>query len=272
MNIHRHAYHALMRCDPAEKVAEVNALSNRLNQSGLALTPGEIAVRLPIPGRPDKPELVSPAQVPRRKIGSQAGRLIQFHAFAHIEFNAINLALDAVYRFSGMPDEYYFDWIKVAVEEARHFALLREYLNAHNVDYGDFVAHNNLWDMAVATDHDVMVRMALVPRVLEARGLDVTPKIIQKLKNLNDQRAVDILEIIYRDEIGHVAIGNRWFNYLCNQRSLDSRVVFEQLLKEYTRGYLSGPFNREARLAAGFTHEDMDAIVALEKTFLTAKK
>lgn len=179
------------------------------------------------------------------------------HALAHIEFNAINLALDAVYRFRDMPIDYYTDWLKVAAEEALHFSLLNKYLVDQNVSYGDYDAHNGLWEMAVKTDHDVLVRMALVPRVLEARGLDVTPGMINKLERIGDTKLVDILQVIYRDEIGHVKIGSCWFNYLCEQRSLLPDETFSDLLDEYMEGACFGPFDDAVRLQAGFSKREL---------------
>jgi uncharacterized ferritin-like protein (DUF455 family) len=209
------------------------------------------------PGRPAKPELIPPLKVPRRKMTTLAGRAAMIHALAHIEFNAINLALDAVYRFRGMPEDFYGDWLKVAAEEALHFSLLREHLNSLGYDYGDFPAHNGLWEMAVKTAHDPLVRMALVPRVLEARGLDATPAIVEKLKSVNDTRAVEILGIVERDEIGHVAIGSRWYLYLCEQRGLEPLATFKRLLKDFDAPPLKPPFNIEGRRAGGFSQEEL---------------
>ena len=204
------------------------------------------------PGLPSNVELVAPRQLKRRGMQAQSGRNILMHAIAHIEFNAINLALDAAYRFRDQPLKYYQDWISVAADEARHFNLIKDYLNTHDCDYGDFPAHNGLWDMAVQTADDVIARMALVPRVLEARGLDVTPTMIEKLQNVGDQAAVDILRVIYQDEIGHVKIGSHWFNYHCEQQQLDSRQTFKKMVDKHLHGQLKGPFNLAARLQAGF--------------------
>ena len=209
------------------------------------------------PGRPDKPELIPPLKVPRRKMTTTKGRAALIHAITHIEFNAINLALDAAYRFRNLPDDYYGDWLKVAAEEALHFGLLREHLQSFGYDYGDFPAHNGLWEMAMQTAHDPLVRMALVPRVLEARGLDATPAIVEKFKSANDLRAVEILAIIERDEIGHVAIGSRWYLYLCQQRGLEPMQTFRELLKEYDAPPLKPPFNIEGRRAGGFSEEEL---------------
>lgn len=213
-------YDCLMAKQPAEKVSCTHEIHDQWSRHELVLNVAAPAVRVDIPGRPEKPELVHPREVPKRGFNSESARIRLVHAIAHIEFNAINLALDAVYRFRDMPQQYYTDWLRVADEEALHFTLLNDYLVSKGASYGDYTAHNGLWEMAVKSDHDVMVRMALVPRVLEARGLDVTPGMIKKLKAAGDTALVDILEVIYRDEIGHVQIGSHWFNELCKQRSV----------------------------------------------------
>ena len=182
---------------------------------------------------------------------------MMMHAIAHIEFNAINLALDAVQRFKGMPDQFYTDWLKVADEETYHFELIRSHLRHLGGDYGDHDAHDGLWEMCTKTAHDVMIRMALVPRVLEARGLDVTPGIQKKLAQAGDDNAVSILDIILRDEIGHVEIGNRWFRYSCNERGLKPEPTFHKLLNEYYPKGLMGPFNLGARRQAGFSEYEL---------------
>jgi uncharacterized ferritin-like protein (DUF455 family) len=182
---------------------------------------------------------------------------------AHIEFNAINLALDAAHRFVGMPPAYYADWLRVADEEATHFDLLNSHLATLGHVYGDFSAHNGLWDMALKTAHDPLVRMALVPRVLEARGLDATPLIVDKLKAVNDMHMVEILGIIERDEIGHVAIGSHWYGWLCGTRGLEPEATFRQLLADYDAPPLKPPFNLAARRAAGFSEPELDWLKTL---------
>lgn len=215
------------------------------------------------PGRPVKPALVHPKQVKQRQLSTLAGRQALLHAVAHIEFNAINLALDAVYRFREMPDAYYGDWLQVAAEEAYHFRLLRGRMTDLGVNYGDLPAHNGLWEQACKTDSDVMVRMALVPRVLEARGLDVTPGMMARLREVGDGQTVSVLEIILRDEIGHVRIGSRWFHHCCWQRGLEPDATFRRLVTEALQAPLRGPFFTEARLQAGFSHEELEALVAM---------
>jgi uncharacterized ferritin-like protein (DUF455 family) len=250
---------ACLRADqPADKVACVHALQADWLAGRISLAVE--AERTPIdqPGHPDKPLLIPPQQVPRRRADTLAGRAALVHALTHIEFNAINLALDAAHRFAGMPAGYYADWLRVADEEAQHFDLLSAHLATLGHGYGDFPAHNGLWDMALKTAHDPLVRMALVPRVLEARGLDATPLIVSKLKAAKDMRMVEILAVIERDEIGHVAIGSRWFGWLCAARGLEPDATFRHLLVEYDAPPLKPPFNLEARRAAGFSEPELE--------------
>ncbi|EEF27595.1 conserved hypothetical protein, partial [Ricinus communis] len=185
------------------------------------------------------------------------GRAALLHAIAHIEFNAINLALDAVWRFPGLPRDFYFDWLQVAAEEALHFSLLEAHLRTHGKQYGDFDAHDGLWSMARRTEGDVLARMALVPRTLEARGLDATPPLQAKFAKAGDQRAVEILAIILRDEVGHVRIGNRWYRHLCQERGLDPIALYPQLVERFEAPRLRPPFNLDARSAAGFSPEEI---------------
>ena len=212
------------------------------------------------PGRPAEPELVHPSKVRQRKLTSETGRAAFLHALAHIEFNAINLGWDAVYRFRDLPEAYYDDWSRVAAEEAGHFALLRDRLRDLGHEYGDFPAHDGLWHMARCTSQDSLVRMALVPRVLEARGLDVTPDMIRRLREIGDMATVEVLEIILRDEIGHVEIGTRWYRYLCGQRGLDPLETFRDLLNEYAPGRIRQPLNTGARQRAGFDHDELELL------------
>nr|WP_240433414.1 ferritin-like domain-containing protein [Solimonas sp. K1W22B-7] len=214
-----------------------------------------------VPGRPEQPALIRPRDVPHRGLGSVAGRVALLHAVAHIEFNAINLALDACWRFRDMPADYYRDWLSVAQDEARHFMLLSQRLAQLGAAYGDLPAHNGLWEAAEKTAADPLLRMALVPRVLEARGLDVTPGMILRLTEVGDAETVSILHVILDEEVRHVAIGTQWFEYLCAQRGLDPRPTFARLLAEH-RVRVAPPLNREARARAGFAEDEMDALLA----------
>ncbi len=256
-------YDCLMNDDVDGKIHQLDLLSQSFSQDRYAMTPIE-TVRIPDPGRPSLPKLVPPKDLPKRKLGSKEGLAALMHAITHIEFNAINLALDALYRFQQMPILYYVDWLRVATEEAYHFQMVREHLAELGYAYGDFPAHNGLWQSTYETDHDVLVRMALVPRTLEARGLDVTPDMIQKLRAVGDKRGVEILKVLLHDEIGHVEVGTRWFRYLCEQRGENPFVLFQQLLNDYFHGQLRGPFNYEARRKAGFSEAELDWLKQME--------
>jgi len=251
---------------PGEKQARTRAAADAFSAGALGM-PGNAPPPEPIrmPGRPPRPRLVHPRELPRRGLGSAEGRAAFVHAIAHIEFNAIDLAWDAVYRFRGMPHAYYADWVAVAGDEARHFAMLRERLHALGHDYGDFDAHNGLWEMAEKTAHDGLARMALVPRVLEARGLDVTPGMIAKLRALGDDGTAAILEAILREEVAHVAAGSRWFRWHCERAGVQPAPTFRALLREHARAEMHGPLNREARLAAGFDADELDSLERLDR-------
>ena len=248
--------------DPLEKVALTQHYAARYRAGTLKL-PAEAPEPEPIraPGRPPQLVLVHPRDLPRRGLGSVDGRAAFIHAIAHIELNAIDLAWDAVYRFRGLPGSFYADWVSCADDESRHFVLLRDRLLAHGHDYADFPAHNGLWEMCEKTAHDGLARMALVPRVLEARGLDVTPAMISKLRSLGDATTADVLEVILREEVAHVAAGTRWYHWYCARAGVEPRSRFKELLGEYAGGYLRGPFNLEARLLAGFDEEELDYLV-----------
>ncbi|UGB39114.1 ferritin-like domain-containing protein [Frateuria soli] len=263
-DLHAAAKACLAAADPAEKLRLTHAAwqalqAGELHPDPTAAAPGSIGV----PGHPPLPRLVPQRQVPHRGLGTPEGRAALVHAIAHIEFNAINLAWDAVYRFRGFPDDYYRDWASCANDEARHFAMLDRRLAELGHAYGDFDAHNGLWEMAEKTAHSDLARMALVPRVLEARGLDVTPGMIERLRGVGDERTIAILEVILGEEVAHVAAGTRWFRWCCERDGLEPRATFVQLLHDHMGGNLRGPFNRDARLAAGFDSEEMDQLAAL---------
>ncbi len=250
-------YQAIMEIDPFKKGVLTDQIFHDWRHALLQKVNDSCVEKIDVPGRPQFPRLINPRQVPHRSLASIQGKKILLHSFAHIEFNAINLALDAVYRFREMPDDYISDWLLVASEEVKHFNLINDYLIELGSYYGEFDAHNGLWDMACKTRHDVMHRMALVPRVMEARGLDVTPGLMNKFAHSGDQKAVDILQVIYQEEIGHVAIGNRWFLFCCEQRKLHAQKTFQQLINDYIGGKLHGPFNHPARIAAGFEEDEL---------------
>lgn len=215
-----------------------------------------------MPGRPAQPVLVTPGELKNRTVHTTGGRASLLHALAHIEFNAINLALDIVWRFPGMPLAFYRDWLKVAREEAKHFGLLCDRLRELGHAYGDFPAHNGLWEMAYKTRDDLLARLALVPRTLEARGLDVSPAIRDKLSSVGDNASAQILSIILHDEIGHVAIGNHWFGRLCKRKQIDTLTAYDDLATQYKAPRLRGPFNMEARRQAGFSEDELARLSA----------
>jgi uncharacterized ferritin-like protein (DUF455 family) len=241
----------LEAADPACKVALSRALAVRWRAGHMAIGRALPPLR---PARPDCPVLRPPRDMPRRRnFGAPAGRVALLHALAHIELNAIDLAWDLVARFSdsGLPRSFFDDWLGVAAEEAEHFALLARRLAALGSFYGALPAHDGLWEAAAATVHDLIARLAVVPLVLEARGLDVTPQMIRRLERAGDPESAAVLDRIYRDEIGHVAIGLRWFDRLCGERGLDPEAAFHDRVRCYFKGALKPPFNREARERAG---------------------
>ena len=237
MELRQRALQVLCLADPEQKAAAALTLYAQAATLSIAQdTPPLPDGAQDLPGRPARPELLRHTAVARRSPATPEGRAVLIHAIAHIEFNAINLALDAVWRFGGMPRQYYLDWMLVAAEEAKHFRLLREHLRSQGRDYGDFPAHQGLWTMCEKTGHDILARMALVPRTLEARGLDATPQIQAKLRQVGTPdalAAVEILDVILRDEVGHVAIGNHWYRWLCERAGLDPEAHYGVLVRQY---------------------------------------
>lgn len=210
------------------------------------------------PARPEKPRLAPPGEVPRRRLGSESGRAALLHAIAHIEFNAIDLAFDMAARFSGEiaklgldANVFAQDWVQVGDDEARHFSLVTTRMRQFGLAYGDLPAHNGLWEAADATAENLSARLAVAPLILEARGLDVTPDMIDRLRSAGDEESADILNVIYEDEIGHVACGQRWFHEVCDALNRDPAVEFNALRTKYFKGVLKPPFNHEARAKAG---------------------
>jgi uncharacterized ferritin-like protein (DUF455 family) len=261
MELRCEALKVLCMGEPGPKALATRALAQAARGGVTTLdTEARLVADAPVPGRPPRPLLVAPELVPRRTPFTPEGRAALLHAVCHIEFNAINLALDAVWRFPAMPEPFYLDWLQVAGEEALHFTLLREHLRTLGHDYGDFDAHDGLWAMAEKTRDDITARMALVPRTLEARGLDATPPMQAKLRKAGDLRAVEILDVILRDEIGHVAIGNRWYRWLCERDGLDPVTGYAELARRHGAPRLKGPFNLDARRAAGFEPAEIDRL------------
>jgi len=249
------AHDALVASDLDEKINRTKSLAQAWQSRQLSLHHTRRVNAPDRPGRPEKPQLLPPSQVPRRPLTSAKGRLALVHAIAHIELNAIDLALDIIVRFAHekMPRSFFDGWVKVAREEAKHFTLLRKRLDDLGSFYGALPAHDGLWEAAGETGHDIHARLAVVPLVLEARGLDVTPPMVEKLRAAGDHETADIFNIIYEDEKGHVAVGATWFRFLCNRNGLDPALTFNKLVSKHFRGHLKGPFNDRARCATGLT-------------------
>ncbi len=265
-SLRRQALDALQCHDPQKKVALAGDLYAQ--SASLLIANDDLSEELQtltkLPGQPDKPALMQHLHVPQRSIFTPRGLAGLVHSVCHIEFNAINLALDAAWRFPNMPPRYYADWLKVAFEEAHHFSLLRAQLQSMGHDYGDFPAHTGLWDMVERTQFDIAARMALVPRTLEARGLDATPPMQDKLRKVgtpNALKIISILDIILRDEVGHVAIGNHWYRWLCKRDGIDPAAHFQKLCLQHSAPRIRAPINQEARRRAGFTHDEISDLL-----------
>ena len=258
---------ALQLTEVSQKTAAVAALWADFRAGTLDLEPnGAILSAREVGGWPEKPILVPPREVPMRDPSTPDGHIALVHAIAHIEFSAINLALDAAYRFRDFPETerqaYLSDWIRIADEERDHFSRLALRLQALDAQYGDLPAHAGLWDAAIETEDDFLDRMTLVPRVLEARGLDVTPGIRKKFEKIGDAAMLDALDVIYREEVGHVAAGTQWFQWGCAQHGLDAEYEFEVRAARLAQGRLRGPFNQEARKSAGFSVRELAFVQA----------
>jgi len=257
-NLRQDCLQLLLLQEPQKKaqgVAQIDSTGPMDAQVQIEQVPG-------IPGRPARPQLVPHTAIKSGTLKTVRGHAALLHSIVHIEHNAIDLALDICWRFAGLPEAFYRDWVKVAKEEAYHFTLLREHLLTLGYDYGDFPAHTGLWDMAERTQDDILARLALVPRTLEARGLDASPAVKAKLLSIGDKRGAEILDIILRDEIGHVAIGNRWYAWMCEQRGLDPVATYAHLAAQYQAPRLRRPFNLAARRAAGFSEAELDQLLA----------
>jgi len=249
------AARAILAADLSEKTSLAQDVARRWHERRLSLR-SPLDTLAPLrPGRPAKPELVPPTQVARRSLNSRRGRVALLHAIAHIELNAIDLALDIVARFASapMPQSFFDGWMQVAFEEAKHFNLVRQRLHALDADYGDMPAHDGLWQAAHDTRNDMTARLAVVPLILEARGLDVTPSLLVKMRAIGDHESAAVLEVIYEDEKKHVAIGAKWFRFICAREGKDPAQTFRLLVRANFRGGLKPPFNDLARAAAGLT-------------------
>ncbi|MFD0915520.1 ferritin-like domain-containing protein [Pseudahrensia aquimaris] len=261
------AVSALSAANLYEKISSTRAVAKSWFSGEMAIGGGPLKVVPDRPGRPPKPVLVPPGHVKRRSLRSDAGLFAMLHAIAHIELNAVDLAWDIVARFAnrGMPRSFFDGWVRVALEEAKHFSLLQERLAELGGAYGDLDAHDGLWEAAQSTDHSLTARLAVVPLILEARGLDVTPALITQLEEIGDQRTLRIFKIIYRDEQGHVAVGAKWFRFLCAREGVDPVATFQKLVRTHFRGALKPPFNHAARARAGLTPQFYRALSSLSR-------
>jgi len=257
-NLYELAEHCLFDSDITQKLTTTHQAQQLAQAGQLSFKPSSPVKSIANTKFPDKPQLLMPRDMPRRRLDTIEGKAAFFHALAHIEFVAIYLAWDIIYRFRGLPEDFYRDWLKIADEEAQHFSLIRQHLLSLGVDYGDLPAHGGLWSHAEDTAEDILARLAVVPRCMEARGLDVTPGMIHKLQTMGDHAGVAILQRIYDDEIGHVERGSYWFNFLAGQQNLDPEASYKQLILNFYQGKPKGPFNREVRIIAGFTHDEID--------------
>ena len=275
-NLYQEAKNCFLTIDPDEKLALSLEIAGAWDGGLLEWQEGDSLLEPPLqlntPGRLDKPVLVKPGKVKNRGFKSIQQRAALIHALAHIELTAVNLAWDSVYRYRHLPKEYYDDWVKTGREETQHFYLLRQSLRDMGYDYGDFPAHDELWQMAVTTADDLMARMAIVHRVLEARALDVVPFSVEKFRGIGDRKTADSLVIIGNDEIGHVNAGSRWFRYRCEQEQLDPDKMFFTLMSKYLKSTPQGPFNRDARMKAGFSLAEMQELERLDLEYKQHKK
>lgn len=257
-NIFDFAEDCLYKVDIDEKLELTKQAWQLYQQDKLSFTETHSPENIARVNFPEKPELLAPRFMPRRKLGSKEGMQAFYHSLAHIEFVAIYSAWDMLYRFRGLPKQFYIDWLQVAYEEALHFEMIREHLRLLDLDYGDLPAHQGLWEHAQDTDYNVLARLTIIPRTMEARGLDVTPGMIEKIGKFNDQDGVKILTRIYEDEKTHVQFGSHWFNHQCQEQQLDADETFKHyLLKHFNQGKPKGPFNTEVRLQVGFTKNEM---------------
>lgn len=266
MNLFEQASHCLSAKDPDEKMERTRELASLWKTGSLSV---EEATPLPDQrtdcpelGRSERPVVVMPRDVPKRKLTSSEGQAAMLHALAHIEWTAVNLSWDSVLRFRDLPREFIDDWVQTADEERTHFLGLRDALRALGYDYGDFPVHDQLWQMAVKTRTSLEARMGVVHRILEARALDVVPGICRRFEALGCSNVVKVLEMIANDEVGHVNASSRWFRFECKRQGTEPEQRFFELIYDYMKGPLRGPFNRQARLKAGFSDTELDRLEA----------
>lgn len=249
----------LYRTGIDEKSALTHSAMKLMSEGKLGLESSKPPLPIASVKFPERPVLLPPREMPKRKLNTPAGVTAFFHAIGHVEFVAIYLAWDLLYRFRGLPEQFYRDWLSVADEEAQHFVLIRKHLQGLGCDYGDLPAHFGLWEHATDTADNLLARLALVPRCMEARGLDVTPALIEKFSQLGDEASVAVLTRILTDEVGHVELGSRWFKHVCSQHGFEPEAKYRELIGLYYKGGKpKGPFNREMRIIAGFSNAELD--------------
>ncbi len=259
-NIFHEAETCLKITEPKAKIAYGLEVVNAWKNKQLDWQCAHVATQLNEPGRLSHPELVATNKVSKRGFGSDKQIAAFLHSLAHIEITAVNLSWDSICRYPNMPQAYYDDWVNTAADEGRHFLALAQQMQRLGYAYGDFVAHNELWGMAIVTADDLMSRMGIVHRVLEARALDVIPFAISKFEAIGDNDSAKVLQMIANDEISHVAAGTRWYRYCCLQQNLDADTTFFQLIAKYLSNYPRGPFNEAARIAAGFSENELELL------------
>lgn len=260
MNVIERAIACFLCKDPDEKMALTQETVRLWNEGALLVDhPRELSL-FDFPGKAERPLVVLPKDVKKRKLNTTQGQACMLHALAHIEWTAVNLAWDTIIRFHPMPGEFLEDWIRTAEDEARHFIGLRDLIRDRGFDYGDFPVHDQLWQMALKTKESVVDRMGIVHRVLEARALDVVPGIAKKFEELGQSGVVSVLHAIANDEVRHVSASTRWFNYGCQVEQKEPEETFFQLLRKYMQSPLRGPFNHEARLQAGFSINELNRL------------
>lgn len=257
-NIFTIAEFCLHQNNIAEKIEMTRHARKLLDNNQLSISSSIPVLPIQKTRFPEKPVLLEPREMPRRRVNSPKGKAAFFHALAHIELVAIYLAWDILYRFRGLPEKFYQDWLKIADEEALHFCMLQEHLLEMGLGYGDLPAHKGLWEHAEDTAGDILARLALVPRCMEARGLDITPVMIEKFRTQGDEKSAKLLSRILDDEVGHVKIGSYWFSNLCQKQGLDQEETYKELITKYFVGKPKGPFNRELRIIAGFSNAEIN--------------
>ncbi|MFK5986793.1 MAG: ferritin-like domain-containing protein [Pseudomonadota bacterium] len=259
-NLFQEAGHCLSIADPEAKIAYGMDLVSAWDNGTLEWDCFEAPIIINSPGRLEQPIIVPPKKLKKRGFGSDKQIASLLHALAHIEITAVNLAWDSICRYPDMPKEYYNDWIDTAKDEGEHFLALRQQIQQLGFDYGDFPVHGELWNMAVQTGDNLMHRMAIVHRVLEARALDVVPFAVKKFQSINASDTAKVLTTIANDEVNHVAAGTRWYHYCCKKQQCDPDSTFFELIKHYLNSYPKGPFNQTARKSAGFSENELNLL------------